>query len=113
MVRPDPNGEVPDLSNYSLSFLESPGTDYICAIFWSFSDDGTQLPTRYLYLYESHVREADFSCDPYFAPTRDASIAYDSDLERWVLSVYFNAGHLKIAFDGFSTHVITRKVESA
>ena len=95
---------MPDLAGFSLASIECPGTEYCCLVFWSLSKDGSRLSTKFVYLYECHVCEADFECDPFFPPTKSVSVYFHRETSQHMLEIAFDVGRLHFAFQELSIH---------
>jgi hypothetical protein len=100
----------PDISGQSLAFMESPGTEYICLNFQALSSDPTVLITTYLYLYGANIEYANFTCDPFFPPTKSVSFSRESDIGRSEMQISFETGNLSISFTSISLHVTEQKL---
>jgi len=98
---------MPDFAGYSLCFMESPGVDYLCLMF-----EGYETPRLFLYLYASHIEEANFTCDPFFPATSSVTIGSDTN-GRQCLSISFDTGQLRIMFKDFSFHVLSSELYPA
>jgi hypothetical protein len=101
---------VPNLSGYSLTFIDSPGVEFVCVTFQTLSSDHDSLSTVHLYLYGSHVRQARFACDPFFPPTQSAKIDATPGSQRMSLVVSFDPGCLIIDFEDFSFHQANQEI---
>jgi hypothetical protein len=102
---------LPNISGRSLSFMESPGTDFICLIFQEISDDRSKLTMTYVYLYGARIEGANFSCNPFFPPTISATFSRKADRDCVEMEILFDPGKLAISFADISFHVATQALQ--
>jgi hypothetical protein len=107
----DDKHNFPDLSGYSLSYIEGPGVDYTCLVFGSSSADRSIYTEKYLYLYGYEICEANFTCNPFFPRTKGVNLFREDETGRFTVEIEFAAGNLKIASRDFSVHTKSSPVE--
>jgi hypothetical protein len=102
----DLSKSMPDLSGFSLCFMESPGVDYISLIFERISDDQSMLSRRFIYLFHSFMIEAHFECDPLFPRTKAVIFTQRESTDKMLLKIEFSNGILAIEFGDITVHTV-------